>query len=491
MKKILAVLFLAMAPMSVFAAGATIISYEGSQKPDDDEFLYENATQYNMAKNGYETTGHKNSGSGYAYECDAYNSGGYTTGQSVTMPVGHVFKGQIINHKASYICKTELVFRGGKGGNDRWEELQDGVCKTNSFGDVPVGQHLMKDGAVRVLTKIECSGIELTDQNGVEFEGVCREGPKFVCKATKCIEGMVVNNGKCSVAGIASSDTSNGGAGTSQSDCVAAAARGEPANWNGTACNCGDKHVWDAVNKKCVAKGVVQSGALQKCLNSRSSAEGKACCYMPSSVATWNGTNCTCVDATKTFNASSRSCVGAMGSKNNNNQFVYTCAESDLNMLYAWLEQYATNAEIQNKINAILEFCTNDSNRDSIKFNSLMAQLRALISAQNQQAQNAAVVQLSVQQTTARNKISGIISKLDSMQDDFKVTVWKDAEGNFNTARLASDSIAAVVLGTTGGLVTSHVVKKNQVEKGFDALQCTVGGQAVAGWGDEFRVGIQ
>ena len=212
---------------------------------------------------------------------------------------------------------------------------------------------------------------------------------------------------------------------------------------------------------------------------------------MPSSVATWNGTNCTCVDATKTFNASSRSCVGAMGSKNNNNQFVYTCAESDLNMLYAWLEQYATNAEIQNKINAILEFCTNDSNRDSIKFNSLMAQLRALISAQNQQAQNAAVVQLSVQQTTARNKISGIISKLDSMQDDFKVTVWKDAEGNFNTARLASDSIAAVVLGTTGGLVASHVVKKNQVKKGFDALQCTVGGQAVAGWGDEFRVGIQ
>ena len=56
---------------------------------------------------------------------------------------------------------------------------------------------------------------------------------------------------------------------------------------------------------------------------------------------------------------------------------------------------------------------------------------------------------------------------------------------------MLSDSIAGVVLGTAGGLITSNVVKKNQVEDGFEDLQCTVGGQVVAGWGDEFRVGIQ
>ncbi|MBP5363780.1 MAG: hypothetical protein J6Y49_00305 [Alphaproteobacteria bacterium] len=70
-------------------------------------------------------------------------------------------------------------------------------------------------------------------------------------------------------------------------------------------------------------------------------------------------------------------------------------------------------------------------------------------------------------------------------------SVWRNAEGKFNTARLASDSIAGVVLGTAGGLITSHLVKKNQVKKGFEDIQCTIGGQKVAEWGDEFTVGIR
>ena len=67
---------------------------------------------------------------------------------------------------------------------------------------------------------------------------------------------------------------------------------------------------------------------------------------------------------------------------------------------------------------------------------------------------------------------------------------WKTAEGNFNTARLASDSVAGVVLGTAGGLITSNVMKKKQAENGLENVNCTVGGQTVAGWGDEFVVGI-
>ena len=88
-------------------------------------------------------------------------------------------------------------------------------------------------------------------------------------------------------------------------------------------------------------------------------------------------------------------------------------------------------------------------------------------------------------------KIESTATQLDSMSSRFKVSVWKDAEGKFNTARLASDSIAGVVLGTAGGLITSHVVKKNQVENGFQDIKCTIGGQSVANWGDEFSVGIQ
>ena len=72
-----------------------------------------------------------------------------------------------------------------------------------------------------------------------------------------------------------------------------------------------------------------------------------------------------------------------------------------------------------------------------------------------------------------------------------KSSVWKNDDGKFNTARLASDSIAGVVLGTVGGVITSNIIKKNQIENGFEDLKCTIGGQTVASYGDEFTVGVK
>ena len=69
-------------------------------------------------------------------------------------------------------------------------------------------------------------------------------------------------------------------------------------------------------------------------------------------------------------------------------------------------------------------------------------------------------------------------------------SVWKNKSGKFNTARLASDSVAGVVLGTAGGLITSNLVRKNQIRTGFEDISCTVGGQKIADWGDEFTVGF-
>ena len=89
------------------------------------------------------------------------------------------------------------------------------------------------------------------------------------------------------------------------------------------------------------------------------------------------------------------------------------------------------------------------------------------------------------------NKIEELGSWLDAEAGKFERSKWRDAEGKFNTARLASDSIAAVVLGTAGGLVSSKVIKKKQVENGFEDIKCTIGSQEVADWGDEFQVGIQ
>ena len=82
---------------------------------------------------------------------------------------------------------------------------------------------------------------------------------------------------------------------------------------------------------------------------------------------------------------------------------------------------------------------------------------------------------------------------LDGMLNKYfdNSSVWKNDEGGFNTARLASDSIAGVILGTTGGIVTSKIIKKNQIKSGFESLKCTIGGQDVANFGDEFKVGVK
>lgn len=86
----------------------------------------------------------------------------------------------------------------------------------------------------------------------------------------------------------------------------------------------------------------------------------------------------------------------------------------------------------------------------------------------------------------AREKLDGFFKKVDSDR-----SVWKNADGSFNGARLASDLTAGVVLGTVGGVVSGVLIKKSQVEKGFDALNCTVNGQKIADWGDEFTVGLR
>ncbi len=87
------------------------------------------------------------------------------------------------------------------------------------------------------------------------------------------------------------------------------------------------------------------------------------------------------------------------------------------------------------------------------------------------------------------NEIDAIYARIIGTQNDFASSEWRDEQGNFNTARLASDSIAGVVLGTVGGIVTANVVKKAQVKQGFEDMKCSIGGQSVANFGDEFTVG--
>lgn len=87
---------------------------------------------------------------------------------------------------------------------------------------------------------------------------------------------------------------------------------------------------------------------------------------------------------------------------------------------------------------------------------------------------------------SAHDRINAFMKKVDSER-----SVWKNADDSFNATRLASDLTAGVVLGTVGGVVSGVLIKKSQVDKGFDALNCSVGGQKIADWGDEFRVGLR
>lgn len=89
----------------------------------------------------------------------------------------------------------------------------------------------------------------------------------------------------------------------------------------------------------------------------------------------------------------------------------------------------------------------------------------------------------------AYNPYAELLEDTEDLRSD--TSVWRTADGKFNTARLASDSIAGVVLGTVGGVVTSTIMKKSQIRNGLEYIKCVVGGQTVASYDDQFSVGLK
>lgn len=170
---------------------------------------------------------------------------------------------------------------------------------------------------------------------------------------------------------------------------------------------------------------------------------------------------------------------------------LFECGPDTMQQLVQLQLEYASNSEILNRINIVIQYCSNPQRTES-GFDALYVQLQQFIAQVNADAADAdAAAQLNARITASQSKIKNAFSELNEKFAGLKVSVWKNAEGNFNTSRLLSDSIAGVVLGTAGGLITSHVVKNGQIENGFEDIQCTVGGQVVANWNDQFRVGIQ
>ncbi len=235
-----------------------------------------------------------------------------------------------------------------------------------------------------------------------------------------------------------------------------------------------------------------EPSVLEKCLASRNTAEGKACCYLPNSVATWDGQKCNCVIEGMEFKIENG--AGKCVAKQTQPGETFKCNAAHLALLEGWLVSCKDKPTIVSTINQIKVLCAS-SGVTAEAFNTLWSAL-LLLNPGECGTQPDLPPPPHVDDGADRLRVSIRIirdahSNLSGMAEGFKVSVWKDDEGKFNTSRLVSDSVAGVVLGTAGGLITSNVVKKNQVENGFEDLKCTIGGQVVADWGDQFRVGIQ
>lgn len=229
-------------------------------------------------------------------------------------------------------------------------------------------------------------------------------------------------------------------------------------------CNQGEQ--WDLKQRKCVNNNKNNTPGWQLCVKNRNcdslgdkKDECIACCMVKKEVAIWENNVCKCIQ-----------------NKDGISQ-VFQIQKQGNNVIGGYCE--AQNQENQNQI------LQEENDEEEV---IVTGQEDQKVQQQEEPAKQAANEKAKQQ---SRTKITSTIKLLDDISGRFELSVWKDEDGNFNTARLVSDSVAGVVLGTAGGLITSNVVKKNQIKSGFEDIKCTIGGQVVADWGDQFRVGIR
>lgn len=503
---------------SYATCGPSTLGFDGTQKPDHDEFLYETEYQFNLTKSGYENSNHQNSGYGKGYECDTIDSAGCPNRKTVTLKAGHVFKGKVVSTQKTYKCTINLFQ------DDMWVEQAGEACEAceTKWGDLCVGKSFANK------TFVDCSGLNVTENNvdTVEtWQVICRPGKSLVCKPTKCKDGYKLDdkNGKC-IKDCKDCDKQkpqpqNCPAGQTRATkdiivtkvcsgdkcvaikkgqcydtgflkCMEAADRGEPANWNGKSCNCGDKMVWDPKNYKCNAKSGGGNVTPQKsCKDSRKTQTGKACCDVPKTQATYDEKTdkCNCLVPNAVFDIiqGKGQCVVketpvVEGECNYYIKAGIKCANGNYYLEEGY--QKVKRSDFEGKTcDEITQILDNDVNRLINTFKEY---------CKEKQSEVYVVPPQTGPSEREVEQAQSVLSAFTTSAKD-EASVWKTAEGNFNGARLASDITAGVVLGTVGGVVTGNIIKKNQVKKGFEALHCTVGGQKVADWGDEFSVGLQ
>lgn len=482
MKKLLFIcsaLFFGVLSPSVSSAVCDERELSGWAMKNSDEYLYQSQSRYNGK---------------FAYEC---GNGHCDGNQVIFMPANHYFDGNLVTTQKLYYCAAR--------GDQMWVEWS-----ISDIADCDILQCRITDEAAKL------GDYYIMDDNGgsVGISTGSKAQLLFTDRTNIC---------KCRTIGEAKTACENSGGTWTGSACTCDSAKNLRLVSGGGACECiSSDYEFDAAAKQCNKKKSVideENRRRREEENERLNQQRKAACE--NSGGTWTGGACTC-DSAKNLRVENNVCVclddvnyvrngdrcdltdaAALQQKCTSQASIASGAYWDdvnkqcrcTNQQYSWNGSVcAMNPAIQKCLlitGANWNYTTGQCYCMEVG-KTFNPEGTACVDATTSGGSASSTTTVTTdQQAAARERIESTVSKLDDIASGLKLTVWRNEEGNFNTSRLLSDSIAGVVLGTAGGLITSNVVKKNQVENGFEDIQCTIGGQVVAGWGDEFRVGIQ
>lgn len=475
-----------------------------------DEYLFKNERDYMNAVN-----------TGWYYECDNSDC---PDNSYVEVKSKHVFKGKTIHKSAKYKCSLNWS-------NDRWVEVDDvkGLTKCTEKkrwnSDWGVDKLLQNAEADEYLFPTIEDYNALKSLNYVQVyecdSSVCSDGKILTLPAGHFFKRTKINKQrkyKCVLGddlGLGVGDDRWIDITDDCEDCGDKPKTCEQLYSDAEAIACckqEGKDKWDSKNKTCKCKAPTKWNHSKKQCEKQDGGDvtpptppqpNKTCeqLYKGNQAAIdccnagekWNKqtNSCDCRDASKIWDATKKQCITKPdepvepivdGDCDYYIKGGINCANGNYYLEEGW--QKLKRSDFEGKECAeIKQILDNDVAR-------LLQMFRELCKpAANT---NPVVNPVVTPSGPSKAEIDRAQKKLEAFTSSAKdeASVWKTAEGKFNTTRLATDLTAGVVLGTVGGVVTGVVIKKNQVKKGFEALHCTVGGQKVADWGDEFSVGL-
>ena len=390
------------------------------------------------------------------YECDDTVC---ANGTIITLPAGHVFKRNTINKQRRYKCVLSL-------GDDQWIDITDDCG--DDCDDKPKQQQ--KQHTKKQCTFSDHSKLDLGAQVVVDCSTAPNKDPFIQDARTgkKCYKSCHEKAGK--LVGF-----------YSVKEC-------ENNSFSLISYTEAEKSVYSPKipgYRRCVKNSKPVDPVKQKtCKEQRSTAEGKACCDAEErNEAKWDGKKCDCLDKNAEFKI-----------ENGKGICIEKFVEPEPNCTYSFKGTIECNGKeysVDKKIDLTPEDCErfNEITNDYIK--SVKQYADELCKGKSSDGYEEPIVNPGTSKVTPDYSGAEATLKKFFIDAEGDRSVWRNAEGKFNTTRLASDITAGVVFGTVCGVVTGVIIKKNQVKKGFEALHCTVGGQKVADWGDEFSVGLQ